>query len=52
MKTITITISGGSPASIVIKELKPVDKRKEALAYLDAIFKPVLGEEKKARNTK
>lgn len=45
MKTITITISGGSPESIVITEQKPVDndaKRKAALAYLDAMFKPVL----------
>ena len=50
MKTITITISGGNPASIVITEQKPVDKeakRKEALAYLDAMFKPVLAEARK-----
>jgi len=47
MKTITITISDGNPASIVITEQKPVDneaKRKAALAYLDAMFKPVLKE--------
>ena len=47
MKTITITISGANPASIVIKEQKPLDedaRRKAALAYLDAMFKPVLKE--------
>ncbi|CQR75093.1 hypothetical protein SOV_35960 [Sporomusa ovata DSM 2662] len=49
MKTITITITGGSSISIVIKEQKPDEskeaKRKAALAYLDAMFKPVLNYE-------
>lgn len=47
MKTITITITGTNPASIVITEQKSVDKeakRKATLAYLDALVKPVLGE--------
>lgn len=45
MKTIMITITGGSSTSIVITEQKTEDKeakRKEVLAYLDAMFKPVL----------
>lgn len=47
MKSIKITITNGSSPSIVITELKPEsreDKRKAALAYLDAMFKPVIRE--------
>lgn len=47
MQTIKITITTGKSPSIEITELKPVDKdakRKQALAYLDALFKPVLKE--------
>lgn len=47
MQTIKITITTGNSPSIVITEQKTVDKeakRKQALAYLDALFKPVIKE--------
>mgnify|MGYP003585345268 CR=1 FL=1 len=47
MQSIKITITTGSSPSIVITELKPQrqeDKRKAALAYLDAMFRPVIKE--------
>ena len=45
MQTIQITITSGKVASVVIREQKEVSeeaKRKAALAYLDAMFKPVI----------
>lgn len=47
MQSIKITITTGNSPSIVITELKTdsqEDKRKAALAYLDAMFKPVIKE--------
>ncbi len=47
MKSIKITITTGSSPSIVVTEIKPEnkeDKRKDALAYLDAMFRPVIKE--------
>jgi hypothetical protein len=47
METIRITITSENPASIVITKQRTVnkeEKRKAALAWLDAIFKPVIKE--------